>query len=145
MMDCSCFLRNNPQVMHTYTQKHTHTWSIQTQIHIHTYTEARIAWSIMWIGYGSDDRGIVTRARTFFFSFLFTVDRKKSDWDRKLTTELHLMPRLRLRGSIFILPHMPLWSAQGQLSHIYTHYMHTLHTYLPYININIHPEYNILV
>ena len=41
--------------------------------------------------------------------------REWSGRDVKLTTHLHLGPRLRMSGSVPPLPHIPLSSAQGQL------------------------------
>jgi hypothetical protein len=35
--------------------------------------------------------------------------------NRKLTTHLYLMPRLRRHGTVLPLPHIPSWLAEGQL------------------------------
>jgi len=35
--------------------------------------------------------------------------RGKGDWDVKLTTHLHLVPRLRMPGDLHPLPHTSLW------------------------------------
>ena len=73
------------------------------------------------------------RAKTFFSSLktsrpalgpsqppvqrvlLALFSRKESDCNVKLTSHLHLMPRLRMSAAITSLPHVPAWRAWGHL------------------------------
>ena len=41
------------------------------------------------------------------------LSRKDSDWNVKLTTHLHVMPRLRMRAAIQSLPYIPLHGMHG--------------------------------
>jgi hypothetical protein len=57
-----------------------------------------IAQSVQWLGYGLDDRGSRVRfpAGAGNFSFHHCVQ----NWGVKLTTQLHLVTRLGMRGAI---------------------------------------------
>jgi hypothetical protein len=48
--------------------------------------------------------------------------------DRKLTTHLCLMPRLRRHGGLLPFLHIPLWLAEGQL-HFYSQKMDKILTF----------------
>jgi hypothetical protein len=49
--------------------------------------------------------------------------------DRKLTTHLYLMPRLRRHGTILPLQHIPSWLAEGQL-HFYSQNIDKILTFI---------------